>query len=196
MIVPGGAISITQSSNISLKEPLEARFYDNRAIEGSAICVEEDSRMYIKPNRFYSLKNITEIEIALNFRNNTNYFNAPNSLLIQESYFIPLLKSPKFLFRPRAWDSEHNHYAYSTVLDVILKEMDEFDKFTSLPNGICWQLHGKKWNCTYVDHYLHMHITSPGFISLASLYRERAISISLSLDVVLYYLQLDAVIVN
>ena len=56
-IVPGGAIIIKQLSNIFLKEPLEARFCDNRAIQGSAIYVAEDSRMYIQPNRLYSLKN-------------------------------------------------------------------------------------------------------------------------------------------
>ena len=177
LIIPGGAIIITQSSNLSLKEPLEARFYDNKAIEGSAIYVEKDSRMRIKPNRLYSLKNITEIEIALYFRNNTNYFNAPNSLLIQESYFIPLLKFQKFLFKPHVWDSKHNQYAYNTVLDVILKEIDEFDKFISLPNGICWQLHGEKWNCTYIDY---LNKTVPYLANLDTYPGERAVSISYS----------------
>ena len=177
LIVPGGAVIITQSSNISLKEPLEARFYDNRATRGSAIYVAEDSRMYIQPNRLYSLKNITEIEIALYFRDNTNYFNALNSLLIYSKSLTNLLESPKFLFGPHAWDSKHNQYAYSTVFDVILKEMDEFDKFISLPNGICWQLHGKKWNCTYVDHFKHpAHFPYPG--NLHTYPGETTISIS------------------
>ena len=174
----GGAIIITQSSSVFLKEPLEARFCDNRATQGSAIYVEEDSRMYIQPNRIYSLNNITEMEIALYFRNNTNYFNTPNSLYIHESLTL-LLKSPKFLFRPLYRDYKHNRYAYNTVFDVILKEMEEFDKFMSLPNGICWQLHGKDWHCTYIDnfqcvyHYLAEFSTYPG---------EKAISISYSYD--------------
>ena len=178
-VYQGGAIVIRDSSNIFLKEPLEARFYDNRAYTGSAIYVKEDSRMYIQPNRLYSLKNITKIEITLYFRNNTNYFDTPNSLYVPESLAL-LLESPKFL--TPAWDSKNNQYTYSTVFDVILKGMDEFEKFTSLPNGICWQLHGKKWNCTYIDSYIN------SFTHFASLYTypgENAISISRSYDAVI-----------
>ena len=169
----GAAMIITKKSNLIFKEPLEARFYDNRAIHGSAIylTLAEDCTMYIQPNRFYSLENISLIEIAFYFRNNTNYFNAPNSLFIHEPFSTLHLKSPapKFLFEPHDWDSRRTQFAYSTVFDVILKEMDKLDKFTSLPNGICWQLHGMKWDCTYVD-YLHSsndlilltHHTYPG----------------------------------
>ena len=175
----GGAIMLTQSSSVFLKEPLEARFYDNRATQGSAIYVEEDSRMYIQPNRLYSLKNITEIEIALYFRNNTNYLNAPNSLFVHESFSTLLLNTTphKFLFRSDDWDFKHNRWAYDRVFDVILKEMDEIEKFTFLPNGICWQLHGKKkWHCTYTNknndlNNLTYFSTYPG---------EKAISISYS----------------
>ena len=181
ILYQGGAIIIRKSSNIFLKEPLEARFCDNKATQGSAIYVAEDSRMYIQPNRLYSLKNITEIEISLYFRNNTNYFNTPNSLFIYSESLTNLLDSPKFLFGPHAWDSKHNQYAYSTVFDVILKEMDEFDKFTSLPNGICWQLHGEKWHCTYVD-YLNLANVSFYRASLFTYPGERAISMSCSYD--------------
>ena len=163
-----GAIKLIKSSNLILKEPLEARFYDNRADKGSALFLSKDSGMYIQPNRLYSPKNITEIEIALYFRNNTNHFNTPNSFFI---HLESLTESTKFLFY-------NTHQAYSTVFDIILKEMDEFDKFTSLPYGICWQLHGMKWNCTYSNYY-----NSPP--SLAELYTypgENAISISHSYD--------------
>ena len=179
-----GGISLEHSSTIFLKEPVEARFYNNKAVRGSALYVSAESSIQILPQRVYSLDNITKMEIALYFTNNTNYLNAPNSLFAPSLFFTRLSPSPKFLIGFGDWDRNplHSHiqFAYSTVFDTILKEMNEFDKFTSLPNGICWQLHGQKWQCTYTD-YLLLSVV-PYAANFHTYPREKAITISYSYD--------------
>ena len=166
----GGGISLDVHSTLFLKEPLEAKFYNNRAIQGSAIYAPGENPIQILPNQKYSLHNITKIKIALHFKNNTDHFNNPNSL-----YAPSLLRAS--LSHNFSFNKSYNHWknTYNTLYDVILRNMSELDKFTSLPNGLCWQLNGMKWNCTYVYHYYnnsmhyaaHLH-TYPG---------EKAISI-------------------
>ena len=169
----GGGISLDDFSTLVLKEPLEAKFYNNRAIQGSAIYAPGKNPIQILPNQKYSLHNITKIKIALHFKNNTDHFNNPNSLYAPSLFSASL--SHNFLFKKSYWDYTHWKNTYNTLFDVILRNMSELDKFTSLPNGLCWQLNGMKWNCTYVYHYFdnsmhyaaHFH-TYPG---------EKAISI-------------------
>ena len=151
----GGGISLDESSTLFLKEPLEAKFYNNRAIRGSAIYAPGKNPIQILPNQKYSLHNITKIKIALHFKNNTDHSNNPNSLYAPS--LLSASQSHNFMFD----DRDHNHTPYTTLFDVILRNMSELDKFTSLPNGLCWQLNGMKWKCDYTniysdnDHYQH-----------------------------------------
>ena len=53
--------------------------------------------------------------------------------------------------------------------------MTDLDKYTSLPNGVCWQLHGKQWNGTYDgSYYAAQFDTYPGekAISMTSAYDQ------------------------
>ena len=146
--VKRGGISLDDFSTLFLKEPLEAKFYNNRAIQGSAIYAPGENAIQILPNQKYSLHNITKIKIALHFRNNTDHFNNPNSLYAPSLLSASL--SHNFLFN-KSW--HYHHKAYTTLFDVILRNVSELDKFTSLPNGLCWQLNGMKWKCDYTDMY-------------------------------------------
>ena len=148
----GGGISLDDSSTLFLKEPLEAKFYNNRAIQGSAIYALGKNPIQILPNLKYSLHNITKMKIALHFRNNTDHFDNPNSLYIPSLFSLSL--SDNFLFNDKSyWDYTNT---YTTLFNAILRNMSEMDKFTSLPNGLCWRLnHGMKWICSYTDQHTY-----------------------------------------
>ena len=164
----GGGIILDKSSTLFLKEPLEARFCNNTAIQGSAIYAEGQSPIQILPNRIYSLHSITNMSVALYFENNTNYLNVENSLYAPSIFDEQ--RSPDFNIQS-PYDRSHS------IFPVILKEMTELDKYTSLPNGICWQLHAKHWNCTYSyldGQYAAQFYTYPGekAISMTSAYDQ------------------------
>ena len=160
-ITSGGGIILDHLSTLFLKEPLEAYFYNNRAPQGSAIYVSpftSDSllvSMQILPNEIYSLENITEMKIALYFKNNTNNLNVPNSIHAPETTFLYLPILAKFLFAPLGWDYEHSQLAFTRVFDVVMKDMNEFDKHSSIFIGLCKRLHGQQWNCQYLDRLLY-----------------------------------------
>ena len=174
----GGGISLDDFSTLFFKEPLEAKFYKNRAIQGSAIYAPAKHPIQILPNQKYSLHNITKIKIALHFKNNTDHFDNPNSLYAP-SLLMETSLSHNFLFYQNHTNF-HNNYA--TLFDAILRNVSELDKFTSLPNGLCWRLsNGVKWICSYTEqhkynirnnnryeHYAEHFHTHPG---------EKAISI-------------------
>ena len=108
--------------------------------------------MQILPSHIYSLNNITRLNISLNFRGNTNTnLNASISFHIPQFNFLCQQVSANLLFNRQTWDYEHSQFAYTTLTDVILKEIDDFDKYMSLSNGVRARLRGHKWNCSYVD---------------------------------------------
>ena len=182
----GGGISLDKSSALFLKEPLEARFYNNTATQGSAIYAEGQrsaihaegqSPIQIVPNRIYSLHNVTDMSVALYFENNTNFLNVENSLYAPSLFYDQ--RSPNF--------NIHSYNRSYSIFPVILKEMTELDKYTSLPNGICWQLHGKQWNCNYASslaygQYAAQFYSYPG---------EKAISMTSTYDQVFSALQVS-----
>ena len=151
----GGGISLDGSSTLFLKEPLEAKFYNNRAIQGSAILYAPGKNpIQILPNQKYSLHNITKIKIALHLKNNTDHFNNPNSLHVPSLLSASL--SHNFLFKEVYKNDTNFHNIYTTLFDVILRNVSELDKFTSLPNGLCWRLnHGMKWICSYTEQHTY-----------------------------------------
>ena len=171
-----------------MKEPLEAYFYNNSATQGSAIYAPLNklfSAIQIVPEKIYSLDNITEMKVALYFENNTNNFNLPNSLYAPSLNIFSDQITLNFLFNSLDWDIDHLQYASTTLYDTILREMNEFDKFTSLPNGFCMQLHGKQWDCKYMDLFIHGNIyyvsafhTYPGETAISIMYtRSEAFSV-------------------
>ena len=110
----GGGINLDESSTLFLKEPLEARFCNNRAIQGSAIYAPGQSPMEILPNRIYTLDNITDMKVALYFENNTNYLSVPNSLYAPSLFSEQKSQNLKF--------SYHSADAYIILFDAIMKE--------------------------------------------------------------------------
>ena len=168
----GGGIILDKSSTLFLKEPLEARFCNNTAIQGSAIYAEGQSPIQILPNKIYSWRNITNMSVALYFENNTNYLNVENSLYAPS--LISNQTSPNFDIQT-PYDRSH------LIFPVILN-MTKLDEHTSLPNGVCWQLHGKQWDCTYAgSYYAAQFDTYPG---------EKAISMTSAYDQVFSALQI------
>ena len=170
----GGWIILDQDSTLFLKEPLEAYFYNNRAPHGSAIYVPPFSlllSLQILPNEIYSLANITEMKIALYFKNNTNNLNVPNSIYVPDATFINFAKS---LFGLFYWDNEHSQFAFTRVFDVVMRDMNEFDKHSSIITGGCKRLHGQQWNCQYLDWlvyyknstYVTIFHTYPGEVAI------------------------------
>ncbi len=111
------------------------------------------SSVQILPNKIYSQDNITDIDISLNFHN----------LTLTSVDYIPLLNvsqlnflwnqiSPNFIFEADTWDPVRSQYAYTTLIDTIFKEIDNFDKYSLLANGLCVQLQGQPpWTCLYID---------------------------------------------
>ena len=107
-------------------------------------------------------ENISEIKIALYFKNNTNNLNVPNSIHVPEATFINFAKSDNFLFGPQDWDNEHSQFAFTQVFDVVMRDMNEFDKYSNIFFGLCKRLHGQQWNCQYLDclNYTTFHTYS------------------------------------
>ena len=186
----GGGIVLDDSSYLYLKEPLEAGFYNNTAIYGSAIFAPKQCSIKILPDKIYSDHNFTDINIALYFKNNTNHFGVPNSLFTSMFCFIRAEhdevilcpKSQDFKFDFLDWDQKNSRYKCTSLFDTLFKEMNPFDKFMSLPNGLCWQSHTKEWNCNYTD-YLDLKFGSSAFEPHFHTYPgERAIAIKFSYD--------------
>ena len=148
----GGGIRLDSTSTLYLKEPLKAHF----AIQENAIYApirayggtnkQTMSTVQIVPDKTYSLDNIMEIDIGLYFK-----------IGIQNSFYAPQMNfywgqlTNKFSFKRTTWDEKRNQYAYTTLYDAIINDIDYLDKYTSLYNGLCVKLQGEEWNCTYVD---------------------------------------------
>ena len=185
--IRGGGLSLDEQSTLYLKEPLTACFYNNTAYQASALYApiskkNPNSTIQILPRSTYTLLNIEDIEIALHFKNNTDYTGVPNSLYVPSLNFNFLQVSPNLQFQSLDWDSIHTQFAYTTLFDVVLKEIDEFDKYTSLANGMCIQLHGQQWNCKYTDSvishredYVSTFHTFPGETAISILYTNNEI---------------------
>ena len=153
----GGGIRLDTTSTLFLKEPLSAHFSNNNAIQGSAIYApvnnaDDTSPIQISPIENYSVENITDIDIKLYFSNNT-YGSAGYSLHAPLFSFFGRQTSPKFLFDRKLWDDKHSHYVYTTLIDTIIQEMDMFDKYSSLSNGVCFRKNREDWKCTYIDYF-------------------------------------------
>ena len=110
------------------------------------------SPLQVWPDKKYALNNVTSIDISLYFWNNTN-------AIMNRSFYAPLFSffahqtSPNpCLMRPLGTD--HSQYAYTTLIDAIL-HMDRIDKYTSLANGFCIQPRQQKWECRYLDDFIH-----------------------------------------
>ena len=177
----GGGISMDGLSTLAFEEPLVAGFYNNIGDQGSAINTyspmieqndpgpvgEDLSTIQIRPNKKYSLSNVTSINISLYFWNNTDG-------LIQKSFYAPLFcnfgrqTSPNLLFNASTWDSDRSQFAYTTLIDTIL-HMDRMDKYTSLYNGVCIRLHGKDWECIYLDQIIEIPVVNLTFIPYSTL---------------------------
>ena len=153
----GGGISMDLLSTLALEEPLVAGFYNNIADQGSAIYSSNDQYRYtgmsaiqIRPDKKYSLANVTSINISV-------YFNNNFESVIYRSFYGPHFRSirkqisPNLLFNRTTWDSDRSQYAYTTLIDTIL-HMDRIDKYTSMFNGFCIQPHQQKWECGYLDN--------------------------------------------
>ena len=114
----------------------------------------KNSPIQVLPNQVYSLHNISNIDIGLNFENNLDEsLNTIVSIYAPQLNFLYDQISPNFPFDSEFWDEPHSQYAYTTLLDAIFKEADDTDKYTSLSNGICTQVRREPWNCTYIDSY-------------------------------------------
>ena len=178
----GGCLKLDNSSTLFLMEPLRATFSNKffSSAVGTVIYVpihEQSavSGIQVVPNRLYSIENITNINISLYFRNDLGAKST--SLYAPQFSFAGTQLSDKFLFEADTWDKERHQYAYTTLIDSILKNMTLVDKYNSLSNGICTQLHGQlPWTCRYVDEvYMHTHshhetvtYTYPGGVVLAT----------------------------
>ena len=90
--------------------------------------------------------------------------------------------SPNLHLNKDTWDSNRPQYALTTLIDTVLQHMDDLDKYNSLDNGVCIQIHERPWKCFYLDRiflgkFLHDIVVYPG---------QSALSIS-SMDDNLYY---------
>ena len=161
----GGGMRLDSYSYLFLKEPLFALFVNNSAHHGSAIFAPAHmntaggvdtitiSAIQISPSNIYSQDNLSDIDIKLHFRNNTGL-----SLYAPEFGFLGRQISTNFLFDSYTWDANNSWYVYTTLIDAIFQGEVE-DKFTSLSNGVCFGVSGKKLNCSYVDYYFHISPT-------------------------------------
>ena len=150
----GGGIRLDSSSALFLKEPLVATFSNNSAVEGNAIYApnnEEGSKgIQIMPREVYTVDNITTIDIHITFTNNTHGS-------IQRSLYAPYFSclgqqtSPNLHLDKNTWDSNRTQYALTTLIDTVLQNMDDLDKYSSLDNGVCIQIHDGPWKCFYID---------------------------------------------
>ena len=170
----GGGIRLDTTSTLFLKEPLSASFSSNNAVRGSAIFApvnsfygvsvynnnRETSPIQISPIENYSVENVTDINIKLYFSNNT-FNSAGYSIHASLFSFFGNQTSPNFLFDKNTWDDEHSQYVYTTLIDTIIQEMDTFDKYSSLSNGICFQPNRQDWNCIYIDYFFFRSQLSP-----------------------------------
>lgn len=174
----GGGIRLDSYSTLYFKEPLVAGFYDNKADQGSAIyapvradhengrqkaweCIAKDvcnvkqsaSTIQIVPNYFYSIDNITNINITIYFRNNGNS-RVLRSLYAPHFSFLGTQTSKSLLFGPSDWDYQHSQFAYTTLINAILKDgINPLDKYTSLSNTVCIQPQNGLWDCRYIDKF-------------------------------------------
>ena len=194
----GGGVKLDEYSTLFLKEPLRARFHNNRAFEGSAIYApisKRDARrstIQVVPNKYYNLHNINSIQVTMHFENNTNYDNAPISLYTPTLNFYFNQTSPMFKFRYLLWKRLKLKFTYTLLFDIILKGMEEIDKYTSLSNGMCVKIHGKEMNCTYTDlalrrrkpkvNYLHELSCFPGETAFSTLYTKNEVFNILRVD--------------
>ena len=151
----GGGIRLDSSSALFLKEPLVATFSNNSAIEGNAIYAPNNKwgrGIQILPIEVYSVDNITTIDIHIAFTNNTHGS-------IQRSLYAPYFSclgqqtSPN-LHLIKEWDSNRTQYALTTLIDTVLQHMDDLDKYSSLDNGVCIQIHNGPWKCFYIDQVI------------------------------------------
>ena len=190
----GGAISLNSAATLFLKEPLTAVFSHNSAMQGNAIYapsnkdkVEQDglytpsnehvSGIQILPNKIYSLENITDIDIHLTFINNTYNGNIQRSLYAPYFSYLGQQIVADFQFNEHTWDSNHSQWAYTTLMDSILTHMYDLDKYSSLDNGVCIQVHDRPpWNCSYVDrkidnygYFLNDITVNPGEVAFSIL---------------------------
>ena len=166
----GGGIFVDGLSTLAFKEPLVAGFYNNIADQGSAIYSPKEQNDYkimrylpikqygyqsplqVRPDKKYSLDNVTSINISLYFWNNSNAF-MHRSIHAPHFSFLGHQRSPNLLFDKDTWDSDRSQYAYTTLIDAIL-HMDRIDKYTSLWNGFCIQPHQQEWECGYIDRLI------------------------------------------
>ena len=155
----GGGISMDGLSTLAFEEPLVAGFYNNIADQGSAIFspiqhniydIMHQSPLQVRPDKKYSLSNVTLIDISIYFWNNSNAI-MDRSFYAPHFCFLGNQTSPNLLFNKRTWDSDRSQHAYTTLIDIIL-HMDRIDKYTSLWNGFCIQPHQQIWECGYIDH--------------------------------------------
>ena len=178
----GGGISIDDLSTLILEEPLVAGFYNNIADQGSTIFAPAkrnnflvNSNIQLRPDRKYSLANVTSIKISLYFSNSTE---------IHSSFYAPLFSyfgsqtSPNFLFDRTTWDPDRSQFAYTTLIDTIL-HMDRMDKYTSLYNGLCIHLRGKDWDCGYMDQLDKQGYMCPGLHNTTVYPGQTAFSVTL-----------------
>lgn len=97
----------------------------------------------------YSPNNVSDINIALYFYNSSTLGNTQ----VHAPLFFLGGWQPLLPFSNATWDNVHFQYAYTTLIDSIFKRIDDYDKYTSLSNGICMQFHGEPpWRCKYIDH--------------------------------------------
>ena len=183
----GGGMKLERST-LLLKEPLEARFYNNTAYQGSAIYVSIPTQnsmpsgecsIQILPYERYLPGNITDIEIALDFQNNINKVsNQSVSLYAPLFNFLCLQTSSNLNFSNDAWDDFQRQY--TTLIDTIFNDTKKSDKFTSLSNGICMQFPRQQQKCLYIDE---VHSGGANYLETIHSYPgERAISIILASD--------------
>ena len=148
----GGGIRLDSASTLFLKEPLVATFSNNSAIEGNAIYApnnEERGRgIQISPTELYTVNNVTEIDIHLTFINNT-YGSIQRSLYAPYFSFLGQQTSPNLQLHTS--DFNRSQYALTTLIDTVLKPMDDLDKYNSLDNGVCIRIHNEPWKCHYID---------------------------------------------
>ena len=161
----GGGIYLDGVSTLFLDEPLLAGFYNNIADEGSAIYspVEPYNRARASHVQVWPAKNITLCNVGS--INISIYFGGNRNDVLQQSFYAPFFSlfgnqlSPNISFSADTWVSDQFQYAYTILFDIIL-HMDSNDKFTSLSNGFCVQLHQEEdWKCNYFDEHYHKYAT-------------------------------------
>ena len=163
----GGGIRLDSASILFLQEPLTATFANNTAYEGSAIYapsyisrgVTGTSSIQLVPVDDCLSINIPDLLISLRFMDNRdNRTGIKNSIFAPQWFFKGSLLSPKFGFEGNRFTG--SVYMYTELINTTIKEMDDFDKYTSLSNGICMQLYRQPWTCRFID-YLYFVRSDP-----------------------------------